>query len=294
MKLNRIILILSLLLSFTALAAVASDEEIAGVFGLDPMPENTAVAVWVPLNGGESISGVMWYNNDGSLAIPEILAVAGNADYPSVLNQALSVGEAVSGNTLDWSELSFPTPLASASTGLFLVFKLPADGAFVSEGDGFGLGYQLGDGRVRCWISTEEGEWDQLSPDYQMAVLPVMNSNKSGEVILLEFGENTDQQEAEKPLPVSMVSGLVVFPNPFNPQTEISFSLPSGRDVELTIYDLRGRKVSTLMSGFLATGAHSIKWDGRDSKGQTQASGVYFCKLSAGSIQLTGRLALIR
>jgi len=294
MKLQSCIFLLICFSRFSGTVAIASDLEITGVFGLNPMVENSSLAVWVPLETDESISGVMWYNNDGSKVFPEILAVAGSAEYPSVLDQAFVVGDEVAGNTLDWSELSFSVPLASEGSGLFLVFRLPIDGAFVAEGVGSGLGYLEGDGQIRCWVSSEEGEWDQLSPEYQMAVIPIMNTNKSGNVIVLEFGEDNDQHETEKPLPVSVVSGLLVFPNPFNPQTEISFSLPSGRDVELTIYDLRGRKVSTLISGFLATGSHAIKWDGRDSKGQNQASGVYFCKLSAGSIQLTGRLALIR
>ncbi len=63
-----------------------------------------------------------------------------------------------------------------------------------------------------------------------MAVVPVMNSNKSGNVIVLEYGEQGDALQEDKP-PVSLVSGLVVFPNPFNPQTEISFSLPACSEV---------------------------------------------------------------
>ncbi len=281
------------LFSFVVPFAGANEIEITGVFGLDPVPEGTALAVWVPLDFEESISGLMWYNNDGSISFPEILAVAGNVDYPSVLDQAVTVGVAVSGNTLDWSELTFTTPLASAGPGLFLIFRLPPEGAFVAEGEGAGLGYHLGDGEIRCWISAEEGQWGQISPEFQMAVVPVMNSNKSGNVIVLEYGEQGDALQEDKP-PVSLVSGLVVFPNPFNPQTEISFSLPACSEVTLSIYDLRGRKIDTLVSGFLTAGTHTVKWGGRNSEGRSQASGVYFCKLKAGSLQYTGRLTLIR
>ncbi len=124
-------------------------------------------------------------------------------------------------------------------------------------------------------------------------MVPVMNSIKSGNVIVLEYGEQGDALQEDKP-PVSLVSGLVVFPNPFNPQTEISFSLPASSEVTLSIYDLRGRKIDTLVSGFLTAGTHTVKWDSRNSEGRSQASGVYFCKLKAGLIQYTGRLTLIR
>jgi FlgD Ig-like domain len=294
MNIRKSVLITFCLLCLVVQGVGANELEISGVFGIAPIPEGSALAVWVPLEENESISGVMWYNNDGSIAFPEVLAVAGSAEYPSVLDLAVVVGENISGNTLDWSELSFQSSFASAGPGLFLVFRLPSEGEFIAEGEGSGLGYHLGDGEVRCWISGEEGQWGQLSPEYQMAVVPVMNTNKSGEVVVLEYAEGIDTLQEEEVAPVELISGLAIFPNPFNPQTEISFSLPSSREVTLSIYDLRGRKVHTLVSGVLEAGTHTVKWYGRNDKGRTQASGVYFCKLQAGSIQLTGRLTMIR
>ncbi len=256
------------------------------------MPAGSAIAVWVPLESDESISGVMWYNNDGSISFPEVLAVAGSSEYPSVLDEAVVVGEEVSGGTMDWSEHTFSNSFASASSGLFLVFRLPDDGAFVAEGQGAGLGYHLGDGLVRCWVSTDEGEWNQLSPDFQMAVAPVLNTNKAGKVVVL--GEPGSLAPKDIPTPHSVISGLLISPNPFNPQTEISFSLPTSSEVTLAIYDIRGREISTLIDGPMSEGNHTIVWDGRNSQNQGQASGVYFCKLEAGVIKLTGRLTLIK
>ncbi len=280
------------LLGMANLNVAANEIEISGVFGLDPMPAGSAIAVWVPLESDESISGVMWYNNDGSIIFPEVLAVAGSPEYPSVLDEAVVVGEEVSGNTMNWSEHTFSNSFASASSGLFLVFRLPDEGVFVAEGQGVGLGYHLGDGLVRCWVSTDKGEWSQLSPDFQMAVAPIFNTNKSDKVVVLGAPGSLDSKD--NPALHLVISGLQISPNPFNPQTEISFSLPTGRDVILSIYDIRGREICTLIDGPMSEGNHAVVWNGRDNQNQSQASGVYFCKLEAGIIQLTGRLTLIK
>lgn len=282
------------LMLFTSVSGLATEDNVSGVFGLDPMPEDAALAVWVPLDSDESIEGILWYNNDGSKYFSEVLAVAGSSQYPAVLDQALVVGENVSGVTTGWSEFYFSSPLASATPGLFVVFRLPEDGAFVSEGVGSGVGYQIGDGQIRSWVSTGEGDWGMLSPNFQMAVSPIMNSDKSGEVIVLGLDESQDPGQEELEMPIPIVPEISSKPNPFNPKTEISFSLPAGSDVQLTVYDLKGYKVIGLVSEFLPAGEHSVEWDGKDSNGRSMSSGVYLCQLKAGLINMTRRLTLVR
>jgi hypothetical protein len=65
------------------------------------------------------------------------------------------------------------------------------------------------------------------------------------------------------------------YPNPFNPTTRIVYHLEHSEDVSLTIYDLSGRKVKTLVEGHQPNGQHSVMWDGRDEQGELVASGVY-------------------
>ncbi|NIR51631.1 T9SS type A sorting domain-containing protein [candidate division KSB1 bacterium] len=74
------------------------------------------------------------------------------------------------------------------------------------------------------------------------------------------------------------------FPNPFNPSTVIRFKLPEAAQVTLTIYDVLGRRVRTLVSNAAyAAGVHKLTWDGRDDSGNSAASGVYVYR-----IEITG------
>ena len=83
-------------------------------------------------------------------------------------------------------------------------------------------------------------------------------------------------------------------PNPFNPSTTISFELPQTGQVELAVYALDGRRITTLLSGEMAAGPHQVIWNGRDDRGQQVASGTYFYRLQAGVQELTRRMVLIK
>jgi hypothetical protein len=69
------------------------------------------------------------------------------------------------------------------------------------------------------------------------------------------------------------------YPNPFNPQTTIGYSLPRTQRVSLVIYDLKGQAVATLVDGTEVAGPHSVVWNGRDDRGRNLGSGVYFYRL---------------
>ncbi|MBN1827354.1 MAG: T9SS type A sorting domain-containing protein [Candidatus Eisenbacteria bacterium] len=83
-------------------------------------------------------------------------------------------------------------------------------------------------------------------------------------------------------------------PNPFNPTTEIAFSLPAATSVELAIYDVAGRMVRQLLKGEMPAGPSAVSWNGKDDSGRSVSSGVYFYRLRAAGADETRKMVLIR
>ncbi|MFN2372084.1 MAG: S8 family serine peptidase, partial [Candidatus Krumholzibacteriia bacterium] len=90
------------------------------------------------------------------------------------------------------------------------------------------------------------------------------------------------------------VGALAAAPNPFNPRTELGFTLTAPARAELAIYDVRGMLVRRLLVGELAAGTHTVAWDGRDRAGRAVASGVYLARLEAAGTVQERKLTLIR
>jgi hypothetical protein len=93
------------------------------------------------------------------------------------------------------------------------------------------------------------------------------------------------QRQDAKLLELSAVSPsrlllLQNHPNPFNPNTTIAFELPVATHAVVEVFDVRGRSVKRLLDRHLAAGRHDVVWDGRDRRGRSAASGVYFYRLN--------------
>ncbi len=84
------------------------------------------------------------------------------------------------------------------------------------------------------------------------------------------------------------------YPNPFNPSTTLSFELSSPEIVKIDIYNVKGQLVKSLVKGLYNTGKHSIIWDGRDNKGKSACSGVYFFRMQAGKHSQTKKMMLMK
>jgi flagellar hook assembly protein FlgD len=84
-------------------------------------------------------------------------------------------------------------------------------------------------------------------------------------------------------------------PNPFNPSTTITYSMPQAGRLKLSIYNVRGQLVRTLIDGNRPMGAdQSIVWDGRDNFGSAAGSGVYFYEARAAGEVKTGKMTLLK
>ena len=84
------------------------------------------------------------------------------------------------------------------------------------------------------------------------------------------------------------------YPNPFNPQTTISFSLKEAAPVKVLVYNLKGQLVRTLVDESKASGNHKLVFDGRDNQGNPLASGVYFYKMQTGKYSNTRKMILMK
>jgi len=84
------------------------------------------------------------------------------------------------------------------------------------------------------------------------------------------------------------------YPNPFNPTTTITYSIPQQKNVLLEVFNVRGEKVATLVNGRMRAGTYNVSWDGKDSFGRFVPSGIYLCKIRAGSYQHTIRMLLLK
>ncbi len=84
------------------------------------------------------------------------------------------------------------------------------------------------------------------------------------------------------------------YPNPFNPSTTISFDLPKDSEVELSIYNIKGQKVATLLNENKLKGNHSVVWNGKDANNKSVSSGIYFSKLQTGNKTLTRKMILLK
>ena len=84
------------------------------------------------------------------------------------------------------------------------------------------------------------------------------------------------------------------FPNPFNPETKIQFELPIATDVSITLYNMVGQEVVTLVNETRASGLHTVTWDGTNSNGVKVASGVYVYQMRAGKYVQNKKMTLVK
>lgn len=84
------------------------------------------------------------------------------------------------------------------------------------------------------------------------------------------------------------------YPNPFNPETSVKFSIPEVSNIKLVVYNLLGQEVKTLYSGQINAGGYNAKWNGSDNFGNHVASGVYFIALESESFNAVRKVSFLK
>jgi hypothetical protein len=101
----------------------------------------------------------------------------------------------------------------------------------------------------------------------------------------------TANEDAYVPITATRISN---YPNPFNPMTNISFSLSKDSKVNVQIYNIKGQSIKSLLSNNLKSGSHSLKWDGTDNEGKQVTSGIYLIKLQGEGFQKSHKITLMK
>jgi hypothetical protein len=102
------------------------------------------------------------------------------------------------------------------------------------------------------------------------------------------------EEEEDEDIVISSYNLLQNYPNPFVNETYISYQLSRETHANLTVYDMLGRKVVTLMDKKQQAGAYTVKWDGRDDYGNKVVSGIYFYRLSTSDFRATQKMLILR
>jgi hypothetical protein len=108
---------------------------------------------------------------------------------------------------------------------------------------------------------------------------------------IVEFWDPVADTETALPSRVVLHANA---PNPFNPGTLIRFDLVESAHAQLTVFDVRGRLIRTLVDAPLGPGRHEVRWNGAGADGALQASGVYYYRLVAGSQTLQRSMQLLK
>jgi len=84
------------------------------------------------------------------------------------------------------------------------------------------------------------------------------------------------------------------YPNPFNPTTQIRYDLPEDANVNITVYDIMGRSIRSLVNSNQTAGYRSIRWDGKNNLGEGVSAGMYIYMIQAGKFSQTKKMVLLK
>jgi len=138
---------------------------------------------------------------------------------------------------------------------------------------------------------------DTMFSDSSGSYILKPNMNKKIPTIIdgdLIIGNPTSVEEENIPILPESPELCQNYPNPFNASTNIEISLPRSTDVTVDIYNILGQNVYSLYNGYLSYGNHLLNWDGYLQNGLSAPSGIYFCRMAAGSTSEVKKMVLLR
>lgn len=120
------------------------------------------------------------------------------------------------------------------------------------------------------------GEW---TPEMEKQFMQKRNSNATSK-----------DNITEKPIVFALLGN---YPNPFNPETTIKYSLPNRSRVIIDVYNILGKRIKRLLDVYMPTGFHTVQWDGLNELGRKVGSGVYLCRMRSGNFVKIQKMMLM-
>jgi len=180
--------------------------------------------------------------------------------------------------------------------GYVIVYSTDVKGTWVQNGGG---GVDIGRRYLQYIIPTSIGEKPPGSDfpattwptEYDLAVAPWTWRN-----LLVEDPPDltTPQAIGDKSNTVREFALHQNYPNPFNPTTTISYQIAKSSDVKISVYNIAGQLVHTIVNENQIPGKYTVVWDGKNGSGENVASGIYFLKMNAGEFSKVRKMTLIR
>ncbi|MBN2830262.1 MAG: T9SS type A sorting domain-containing protein [Candidatus Cloacimonetes bacterium] len=116
-------------------------------------------------------------------------------------------------------------------------------------------------------------------------------NNPLNNILVLGIGQPMSNEENN----ISYITALNGnYPNPFNPETNIAFSLKERSNVKIDIFNILGKKIDTIVNETLPAGKHTVVWKGQDSRGNSVSSGIYFYRMTSGNYNSTHKMILMK
>lgn len=159
------------------------------------------------------------------------------------------------------------------------------------------IGCIAAQGSLNGNISADPLFCDPAAPDFSLRpASPCLPANNRCGVLIGAVDSTclpTDVEDDNPTLPREFLLEQN-YPNPFNPSTTISFSLPSRAHVKLTVTNILGEHIKTLLDKSLSAGTHTIQWNGIDDHGNPVSTGIYFYQLKGGQAAESKKMILLK
>jgi hypothetical protein len=167
--------------------------------------------------------------------------------------------------------------------------------AFATDGSNLYVGTELG------VYMAEGGDLPWSAIGHGLAESPILALAVCDDMLFAGTDDGVWREES----PTSVSDGLSPilpdsytlapnYPNPFNPETIIEYSLPIRAFVTIEIFNVIGQRVRTLINEPKSPGTYLVEWNGRDDAGNALSTGVYFYRLTAGEVTLTKKMLLLK